>query len=241
MNSSSHPNELAISNFLDLDHTDCSAVFQEGTHYPWDGLEKLDSFFSKLKATSGPFIKIGNPYIGEDVIIGEGTIIEEGAMILGPAWIGHHCLIRHGAYIRDHCFIGNEVVIGNTCEIKKSILFDRCQVPHFNYVGDSILGYCAHLGAGVKISNVKLLPGEIVVQCCGKKIPTQLEKFGAIVGDHAQIGCNAVLNPGSLIGRHSVIYPNTNWRGYLPPHNIARQDSPLVVHPLKQQTTTTNK
>jgi NDP-sugar pyrophosphorylase family protein len=136
-------------------------------------------------------------------------------MIKGPAIIGRNCQIRHNAYIREHVIIGDDCLVGNACELKLAFLFNGCQVPHFNYVGDSILGFGAHLGAGVKISNVRLVPGNVMVEMDGLRHDTGLRKFGALVGDHVEVGCNAVLNPGSIIGRASVIYPNVNWRGVL--------------------------
>jgi NDP-sugar pyrophosphorylase family protein len=168
-------------------------------------------------------------FIGEKVIIGEGTVVEDGVMIKGPAIIGRNCQIRHNAYIREHVIIGDDCVIGNSCELKHSILFNRCQVPHFSYVGDSVLGYKAHLGAGVKISNVKLLPGNVQVEVGGKPFDTGLRKFGAMLGDFTDVGCNSVLNPGSVIGRHSAIYPCTNWRGVLPAHSIAKNKAQVEV------------
>src|SRR5258706_11507410 len=136
-------------------------------------------------------------------------------MIKGPAIIGRNCQIRHNAYVREQVIIGDNCIVGNSCEVKNSILFNQAVAPHFNYIGDSILGHKAHLGAGVKISNVKLVPGNITVEMNGQPFDTGLRKFGALLGDGADIGCNAVLNPGSLIGRGSVVYPNTNWRGGL--------------------------
>src|SRR5204863_4801342 len=118
---------------------------------------------------------------------------------------------------------------GNSCEVKNSILFNQSVAPHFNYIGDSILGHKAHLGAGVKISNVKLVSGNITVEMDGKPFDTGLRKFGALLGDHADIGCNAVLNPGSIIGRGAIIYPNVNWRGFLPANMIAKNKAAVEV------------
>ena len=149
-------------------------------------------------------------------------MVEDGAMIKGPAIIGKNCQIRHNAYIREHVLIGDNCVVGNSSEIKHSILFNDCHVPHFNYVGDSILGYKSHLGAGVKISNVKLVPGNVFVEIDGVPFDTGLRKFGALLGDFAEVGCNSVLNPGSIIGRNSILYPNTNWRSILPENMIVK-------------------
>jgi NDP-sugar pyrophosphorylase family protein len=165
---------------------------------------------------------LGRACIGEQVFIGEGTVVEDGVLIKGPAIIGRNCEIRHNAYFREDVIVGDNCVIGNSCEFKNSLLFNGAKVPHFSYVGDSILGHCAHVGAGVKISNVKLVPGSVEVQVEGRPFDTGLRKFGALLGDHTDIGCNSVLNPGSVIGRGSVIYPNTNWRGILPANMIVK-------------------
>ncbi len=145
-------------------------------------------------------------------------------MIKGPAWIGEDCHIRNGCYMRENVIIGNGVVAGNSCEFKNCLIFDEAHVPHFNYVGDSILGHKAHLGAGVILSNVKLDHTPIsVVESDGKPIvATGLRKFGAIIGDHAELGCNTVLSPGSIIGRRSIVYPGMQWRGVLGENQIAK-------------------
>ena len=201
----------------------------EGCEYAWDALKKLKSY---LDATLQPGLRNrceGVAYIGERVFIGEGTVVEDGVMIKGPASIGRNCEIRHNAYIRDHVIVGDGCVIGNSCELKHSVLFNGCQVPHFSYVGDAVFGYKAHLGAGVKISNVKLMPGNVMVEVDGRPFDTGLRKFGALLGDHTDIGCNAVLNPGSIIGRGAVVYPCTNWRGILPPNSIAKNKAAVEV------------
>ena len=164
----------------------------------------------------------GRAYIGQRVFIGEGTIVEDGVMIKGPAIIGKNCQIRHNAYLREHVIVGDNCVIGNSCEFKHSLLFNNVVVPHFSYVGDSILGFKAHLGAGVKVSNIKLVPGNISVEIEGQAFDTGLRKFGALLGDHTDIGCNAVLNPGSIVGRGQLFIPNTNWRGILPANMIVK-------------------
>ena len=150
------------------------------------------------------------------------TVIEQGAMIKGPAWIGEGCQIRSGCYIRENVIVGSGCVLGNSCEFKNSIIFDEAQIPHFNYVGDSIIGHRSHLGAGVILSNVRLDRGEISVATAEGTTRTGLKKFGAIIGDHAEIGCNSVLNPGSLIGRRSIVYPGTQWQGVAPENSIIK-------------------
>src|SRR4030095_2306022 len=191
---------FASSAYLDLNHTEHRMLFENSVH-AWEALKQITSYLQfRLK----PQIlgrMVGKPFVSNAVYIGRGTVIEQGAMVKGPAWIGEGCEIRNGAYIRENVIIGSGCVIGNSSEFKNCIVFDECQVPHFNYVGDSILGYRAHLGAGVILSNVKLDKTEITVPLSdGGIIPTGLKKFGAIVGDFAEIGCNSVINPGSIIG-----------------------------------------
>jgi NDP-sugar pyrophosphorylase family protein len=209
------------ADLFDLAQTEHAAIFRDCA-FAWDALKVLKTYIATNLRPALRNRCEGNAFIGNNVFIGEGTLVEDGAMIKGPAIIGKNCEIRHGAYIRDHVIIGDNCVVGNSCEIKHSILFNGCQVSHFNYVGDSILGHKAHLGAGAKISNVKLFPENIFVEIDGKPFDTGLEKFGALLGDFAEIGCNAVLNPGSIVGRNSLIYPNVNWREILPDNMIAK-------------------
>src|SRR6266404_1795716 len=212
------------ADLYDLSQTEHAAIF-EGCDYAWDALKKIAAY---VAANVRPSLRNrceGVAYVGERVSIGEGTVVEDGAMIKGPAIIGRNCQIRHNAYIRENVLIGDNCVIGNSCEVKNSLLLAGAAAPHFNYIGDSILGYKTHLGAGVKISNFKVTGGNIRVEIGGKPFDTGLRKFGALIGDCADVGCNAVLNPGTVIGKHSVIYPNTNWRGVLPANRIVKNKS----------------
>ncbi|MDB6053261.1 MAG: glmU [Verrucomicrobiales bacterium] len=216
------------SAFFDLSQTEHAKLFDD-CKYVWDALQKLKEY---IAANLKPGLKNkcdGRAYIADDVFIGEGTVVEDGAMIKGPTIIGRNCEIRHNAYIRENVIIGDNCVVGNACELKHSMLFNGCQVPHFSYVGDSIFGYKSHLGAGVKISNVKLMPGNVCLAIDDKIYDTGLRKFGAILGDYAEVGCNSVLNPGSVIGKRSVIYPNTSWRGILPEDMIVKLKQEQVV------------
>ena len=213
---------------FDLAQTEHAALF-DGCEFAWDALKKLKAYIEANVKHAPPHAFGSSVFIGPNVLIGEGTVIEPGAMIKGPAIIGRNCEIRHGAYIRDHVIVGDGCVIGNSSELKHSLLFNGCQVPHFNYVGDSILGHKAHMGAGSILSNVKSLKGNVTVQHDGKTHDTRLRKFGALVGDGVEIGCNTVLNPGSIIGRKSVIYPGVNWRGVLPPDSIAKNKAAVEV------------
>ena len=211
---------FAPEEFLDLSCTEHRVIF-DNLEAVWQALPKIEAYL-KFRLQPGIHGKLlGRPFVGSPVFIGKGTVVEQGALIKGPAWIGEDCHI-----------IGNGVVAGNSCEFKNCLIFDEAQVPHFSYVGDSILGYKAHLGAGVILSNVKLDHTPIsVVDVDGKPVATGLRKFGAIIGDHAELGCNAVLSPGSIIGRRSIVYPGMQWRGVLGADKIAkvRQQLEIVV------------
>ena len=216
------------ADLFDLSQTEHAAIF-DGCEFAWDALKKIPAY---IAANLKPELRNrceGGAYIGEKVFIGEGTIVEDGAMIKGPAIIGRNCEIRHNAYIRENVIIGDGCVVGNSTEMKNALLFNKAVAPHFNYVGDSILGHKAHLGAGVVLSNVKSLPGNVTVELDGKRFDTGLRKFGALLGDFAEIGCNSVLNPGSIIGRGAVIYPSVGWRGVLAENMIAKNKSEVEV------------
>ena len=212
---------------FDLAQTEHAAIF-DGCEFAWDALKKIGSYLDKV-AKQNPPRRFPGASIGERVLIGAGTVVEPGAMIKGPAIIGKNCQIRHNAYIRENVLIGDNCVVGNSSEIKNSLLFNGAQVPHYNYVGDSILGHQAHLGAGAKISNIKLFPGNIAIDVDGVARDTGLRKFGALLGDGAEAGCNAVLNPGSILERGAVIYPNVFWRGILPSNMIAKNKAEIEV------------
>ena len=212
---------FAPADYLDLRQTDHAAIFQ-GVSNAWEILHKLAAYLQAQIVPGNLGKLIGHPVIGDHVFIGRDTVIEPGAYIKGPAWIGPNCQIRHGAYIRENVVIGAGSVIGNSCEIKNSFLFNGCQVPHFNYVGDSIVGAKAHLAAGVIVSNLKLTADNIILRVNGTFIDTGLRKFGALIGDGAEIGCNAVINPGAILGRRSLVYPGISWRGVLPANSIAK-------------------
>ena len=224
------------SELFDLTETEHAAIFG-GCAYAWDALKNIKAYLMDHLRPGLRNRCEGRAFIGEQVSIGEGTMVEDGVMIKGPAIIGKNCQIRHNAYIREDVIIGDNCVIGNSCEFKSSLLFNGAKVPHFSYVGDSICGFEAHLGAGVKISNVKLMPGNVTVEIDGEAFDTGLRKFGALLGDHTDIGCNSVLNPGSIIGRGSVVYPNTTWRGFLPPNMIVKNRAPQELAARRRKTT----
>src|SRR5258708_36702108 len=206
---------FAPADYLDLKETDHAAIFH-GVTQAWEILPRLADYLSGQLVPANFGRMIGAPVIGENAFIGRDTVVEPGAYIKGPAWIGPNCQIRHGAYIRENVIIGAGSVIGNSSEIKNSFLCNECQVPHFNYVGDSILGAKVHLAAGVIVSNLKM-NGDFITLRVGETIlTTGLRQFGALIGGGAEVGCNAVLNPGSILGRRSLIYPGVSWRGILP-------------------------
>jgi UDP-N-acetylglucosamine diphosphorylase / glucose-1-phosphate thymidylyltransferase / UDP-N-acetylgalactosamine diphosphorylase / glucosamine-1-phosphate N-acetyltransferase / galactosamine-1-phosphate N-acetyltransferase len=219
---------FAPADYLSLEHTAHPKLF-ENQKYVWDALKQIASYLQFRLKPGVLGEPIGKPFISGRVFVGHGTVVEPGAVLKGPAWIGENCQIRSGCYVRENVIAGDGVVMGNSCEFKNCILFDEAQVPHFSYVGDSILGYRAHLGAGVILSNVKLDRGEIAVVTSGGDVPTGLNKFGAIVGDRTEIGCNAVINPGSILGRDCLVYPGVNFRGILPHRSIVKLRQELQV------------
>ncbi len=223
-------NQFRPEDYLDLDQTDHRVIF-DNVGEVWEALPKITAYLQfRLKpAILGKLI--GRPFVSNAVFVGKGTVIEQGAMVKGPAWIGENCEIRNGCYIRENVIVGNGCVLGNSSEFKNCLIFNGSKVPHFNYVGDSILGYRSHLGAGVILSNVRLDGKEVVVTDQGSHRGTGLRKFGAIIGDRAEIGCNSVLNPGSIVGREALIYPETQWRGVLPANHIAKLRQDLSIHP----------
>lgn len=221
---------------FDLTQTAHAGIFA-GCEFAWQVLPKISGYIESVIEPALHNRCEGRAFIGDDVFIGNGTVVEDGAMIKGPAIIGENCQIRHNAYIREDVIIGDGCTVGNSCELKNCILFNGAQVPHFNYVGDSILGYKAHLGAGVKISNFKLFQDNISVEIDGVPVDTGLRKFGALLGDESEVGCNAVLSPGSIIGRRSVIYANVLWRGILPADMIVKNKSVQEVVERRLRTT----
>lgn len=213
--------ELSTKLF-DFNHTLTADLFRQ-VNYPWEVLPLIASFLPKLAA------QLGSEYteIAPGIWVGEGTYIEKTALIMGPAIIGRGCQIRHCAFIRDQVILGDGVVIGNSTEVKNAILFDLVQAPHFNYIGDSVLGRGAHLGAGAILSNFKSTANEIHVQIEGQKMGSGLKKFGALLGDRVEVGSNAVLNPGTIVGAHSIIYPLCSVRGTIPSKYILKNDGEL--------------
>ena len=219
-----------ISDYLDLTQTAHASLF-DGLENPWLVLPLISPYLKTYLQPLNEGKALGQPYVSDQVYIGQGTVIGNGATINGPAWIGSNCEIRSGCYIRENVIVGDNVVLGNSCEFKNCIIFNGAQIPHFSYVGDSIVGYRAHLAAGVILSNMRLDQKPVCISTPDGSIETGLRKFGAVVGDHAEIGCNSVLSPGSIIGRCSLIYPGTQWRGVLAANSIARLRQQIdIIH-----------
>jgi len=214
---------LQISRLLDLNHTKADDYIMSFPE-PWDGLKGLKEFILSLGNSLNlcEFIQIST-----GVWVHETAVISKSAHFIAPCIIDKGSEVREGAYVRGGVLAGCGCVIGNSTELKNCILFDGVQVPHFNYVGDSILGYKAHLGAGAITSNVKSDKTNIAVLKDDKKIDTGLKKFGAIVGDFAEVGCNSVLCPGTVIGRNTTVYPLTLVRGYIPENSILKHGGKL--------------
>jgi len=217
--------ELSIINLLDLGETIAAAVF-EGCTYPWEVLAKIKDEILRL----GPTLpKDEYDQVGDNVWIAKSALVADTAFINGPAIIGKNAEIRHCAFIRGNAIVGEDTVVGNSTELKNVILFNKVQVPHFNYVGDSILGYGSHMGAGSITSNVKSDKTLVSIKIGDSKIDTGLKKFGAILADNVEVGCNTVLNPGSIVGRDASIYPLSMVRGYVPAGSIYKKAGEIVA------------
>lgn len=194
-----------------------AAPLLERYEYPWETLGEISLFIREIGKTLSKEVF---EKAGEDIWIAKNAKVSASADISGPCIICENAEIRHCAFIRGSVIVGKGAVVGNSTELKNCILFDRVQVPHYNYVGDSILGECAHMGAGAVTSNVKSDKSPVSIFASGTRISTGRKKLGAILGDFAEIGCHAVLNPGTVIGSHSNVYPTSCVRGYIPPYHI---------------------
>ncbi len=214
---------LTIESLFDLNECFERSIF-DGVNYPWEVFSRIKTYLLEFAQTLPKDFE----RVDEFVWIGKGTTIEKTVCIKGPAIIGYNCELRQCAYIRENVIIGNEAVIGNSTELKNSLLFNKVQVPHFNYIGDSILGYKSHLGAGVICSNLKSNGQPVRIRYENECIETGLRKFGAIVGDLAEVGCNSVLHPGTIIGKNSIVYPLTPVRGYVPENHILKSNGVTV-------------
>ena len=213
-----------ISNLYNLEETIAGKLF-EGAEYPWEVLPKISAFIMELGNTlsSEEYEKRG-----ENVWVAKSAKVAPTAYINGPAIIGKDAEVRHCAFIRGNAIVGEGAVVGNSTELKNVVLFNKVQVPHYNYVGDSILGYRAHMGAGSITSNVKSDNTLVVVKDTEEQIATGLKKFGAMLGDCVEVGCNSVLNPGTVVGRNSQIYPTSCVRGVIHENSIYKKQGEIV-------------
>ena len=215
---------MEISELLSLENTIAAELF-EGLSYPWQALELIKDFILKLgeELPADKFYKRG-----DDIWIARSANVYPTAFIAGPCIIDENAEVRHGAFIRGSAIVGKNAVVGNSAELKNVVLFDGVQVPHYNYVGDSILGYKAHMGAGSITSNVKGDKSHVFARIDGQSIDTGRKKFGAILGDRAEIGCNSVLNPGTIICRDTMVYPLSSVRGTVPENCIYKSADNIV-------------
>lgn len=227
-------NMLFASDFFKWEITSLAPLF-DGITYVWEVLERIDPWLAERLECSPDTHKQGiiqaGAFVGENVILCPGSVVESGAYIKGPAYVGGQSVIRHGAYLREGSVVGEHCVVGHASEVKASILLDGSSAPHFNYVGDSVLGRNCNIGAGVKLSNVKHTKTEITVKCGEEYYRTGRMKLGAILGDGVALGCNSVCNPGTLVGPGTLVYPNASLRGVYPGNSIIKVTIPSEVQP----------
>ncbi|MBO4881587.1 MAG: UDP-N-acetylglucosamine pyrophosphorylase [Firmicutes bacterium] len=214
-----------IADLFDLEHTIAAPLF-EGKVYPWEVLDGIKDFILQLGPTLDPE-KFDNP--SEGVWIAKSATVFPSAYIASPCIIDEGAQVRHGAFIRGSAIVGKNDVVGNSVELKNVIIFDDCQVPHYNYVGDSVLGWHAHMGAGAITSNIKADRTNIVVKAPDEEIATGRRKIGGMLGDYVDVGCNAVLNPGAIIGRHTNVYPTSCVRGVIPANSIYKSADDIAA------------
>ena len=218
--------EAEIKNLYDLNET-LAGEYLAGFTYPWEALKGIEELILKIGPTLDPEVYEQK---GENIWIAKSAKVWPTVSITGPCIIGERTEVRQCAFIRGKALVGNDCVVGNSTELKNVILFNHVQVPHYNYVGDSILGFYSHMGAGSITSNVKSDKKLVVVKSRnGEEIETGLKKFGAMLGDHVEVGCNSVLNPGSVIGRNSNIYPLSRVRGVVPAYSIFKDADHIVT------------
>ncbi len=217
---------LETTHLLDLRHTIASNLFAD-KRYPFEVLPEIHDFILDMGNNHLPPSRFEKR--GKDIWVAKNAKVADTAELNGPLIIDEEAEIRHCAYIRGNVIVGKRAVVGNSTELKNSVLFDGVQVPHYNYVGDSVLGFMSHMGAGSITSNVKSDRSLIEVHYGKQKLRTEMHKFGAVLGDYAEIGCGAVLNPGSMIGRDSMIYPLSNVRGYVPNQSIMKSHGKETV------------
>lgn len=217
--------EFTIENLLDLNETIAAKLF-DGKTYPWEVLPDIGAFIVELGKTLN-----AEEYdcVNENIWIAKSAKVAPTACVNGPAIIGKDAEVRHCAFIRGNAIVGEGAVVGNSTELKNVVLFNKVQVPHYNYVGDSVLGFKAHMGAGSICSNVKSDKKLVVVKYGDQAIETGIKKFGAMLGDNVEVGCGSVLNPGTVIGRNSNVYPLSPVRGCVPANSIYKNKDEIVL------------
>lgn len=216
--------QITIAELYDLKETIAAELFEDA-EYPWEVLPKIHDFIIELgKRLPGELYEEK----GENIWIAKSAKVAPTACLNGPLIIDEDAEIRHCAFVRGNAIVGKGAVVGNSTELKNVVLFNKVQVPHYNYVGDSILGYKSHMGAGSITSNVKSDKTLVTVKGSEVCIETGLKKMGAMLGDHVEVGCNSVLNPGTVIGRESNVYPTSMVRGVVPPHSIYKSKTEIV-------------
>ncbi len=217
--------DMKITDLFSLDHTIAAPLLEKYT-YPWEVLAGIGDFIIEAgKGLSDDEYLI----VDEGIWVHKSAVISPTATLIAPVIIGPGTEVRPGAFIRGKALVGENCVVGNSTELKNVILSDNVQVPHYNYVGDSILGFHAHMGAGAITSNVRADRKPVIVHAEDEEISTGLKKFGAMLGDHAEIGCNTVMNPGTVIGRNTIVYPLSMVRGCVPADSIYKGRSDIVA------------
>lgn len=216
--------EINIKDIIDINHTISKDLFTKYNNI-WEIIPNIKDYIIKLgnSLDTSKFNKIGN-----NIWIAKNTYIDENVKLIGPCIIDENTIIRHSAYIRGNTIIGKNCVIGNSSEIKNSIIFDKCQLPHFNYVGDSIIGYSSHLAAGSIITNLKLDKTNIIIRNGKDKVETGLRKFGAVIGNNVDIGANSVIYPGTIIYPNTIIYPLTRVKGIIKSNSIVKDEKTII-------------
>ena len=221
----SYPSVPRTSELFDLDHTLAAELLLQA-EYPWQIVGSIKDFIIYISKSLDPDVYVDR---GDGIFVARDATVAPTAYIAGPCIIDREAEIRHCAYIRGSAIVGRGAVVRNSCELKNCILFDGVQVPHFNYVGDSILGYKSHLGAGAVTSNVKSDKSEVKIRTSGLAVETGRKKLGAILGDYVEVGCNSVLCPGTIVGQNTNIYPLSRVRGVIPADSIFKSEANITA------------